>query len=146
MNTISIIPVREDDTRFFITVTNETKKYIRSVKIPNIHESFDYELSEHPTYLNSSDVTDFLRVHFEDLVCVDLKETSSYFVIVAPYLYNNVPITQYIKFFEVDPTASCLTDQINKATWYNSYNEALEAINKLPTSLLGCTIRKITIS
>lgn len=145
MNTIIINPVKEADaTRVFITVTNDNGQ-IRCVKIKDISESFDYELSTYPTFFSESDARDFLRIHLEDLLTAGLNECH-YFVIVAPYMYNDVPITQYIAFNEKDPSAFIVTDNIKVGTWWESYIDALTALKELPSYLQGCRIRKITIS
>lgn len=145
MNSISINPVKvAGDTRVFITVTSDNGNQIRSVKIKDNSESFDYELSAYPTYLSESEARDFLRMHLEDLLTAVLDEY--YFVIVAPYMYNDVPVTQYIRFNEKDPSAFIVTDNIKVGTWWESYTDALAALKELPSYLQGCKIRKITIS
>lgn len=144
MNTINIIPGPiAGDGKVFITVTSEDGRS-KSVRIKDITESFDFELSTHPTCLTESEAKDFLRVHLEDLIEADLSE-EEYYVILAPHMFNNVPITQYIAVNEKDPTVSIITDKINMGSWFEFYQDAAAALDKLPSSLQGCKIKRITL-
>lgn len=144
MNTIDITPIDKDE-KVFITVRNIASGRTRCVKINDITQSFDYELSLQPTYLSESEAKDFLRVYLEDLLAADLS-VEHYYVILAPFMFNNVPITQYIAFNEADPTTSLVTDKLNVGTWFDIYDHAAEALDSLPKSLQGCKIKRITIT